>query len=195
MAGPATAAAIQALSQLVLPTLSGVFGNKKQPPTTEEILQLLQKHYGASLAPAIQGMKQAGLQTGAAVNQSFRSAAGRAGALRTGVGAVGAGLASSAASNRAANAEFQGARAVSELTATAFPGVASYELGTTPLRTNRFQDVLAGLGGYQSTTGYDPIKALVNAGVRLFGTQRQAPPLQDTAKYNQTAQFGSLRRR
>ena len=191
MLDPAT---MSMITQFALPALAGIFGNKAKPRSPEEMLRALHQLYGQQLGPAVRGMIRSGVQTGANVEQNFRAAAGRSGALRTGTGSVATGLAMSAASNRAADAEFQGAQAVSTLATQAFPTAMAGDLAGVPFQSSRFQDVLGNLGQMQGVTGFDPMKAMVNAGVRLFGTQRAAPTLQQSsvARQNQSASFGSL---
>ncbi len=178
----------------VLPALSGLFGNQAKPKSAEEMLKILRAQFGEALAPAIQGAIQQGQAGGRQVAQSFGAAAGRAGGLRTGVGAVGTGLATSAAGARASDARFRGAQAISQLSAAALPGALQNDIQGLPFQTGRLENLIGSLGQFSATTKFDPTKALINAGVRLFGTQRSAPNLQAQAQaqQNQGAPFGQL---
>jgi hypothetical protein len=195
MAGPIVAGAIAA-APYVIPALSALFGSKAKPKTAEEMLKILEAHYGAALAPAIQGMIRSGSITGANVGQDFRTTAGRAGGLRTGKGGVGAGLANSAAVNRATDARFKGDLAVTQMAGQALPGALAADQAGLPFQSSRFQDLLGSFGNLTATTGFDPVKSLVHAGVRLFGSG-PGPQVQranqSSAQSNQSASFGSLK--
>ena len=162
-------ATIAMIAQFALPGLAAAFGSKEQPKDPNEMLRLLEAHFGKQLAPAIRAAVRQGSTAGASVQQNFRQAAGNAGALRTGQGAAGTGLAISAAGNRASDARLKGEMEVARLSAEALPSALASDLGSLPHRTSRFQVVLASAGAFAGRVTAADGTPIGGARVRLDG--------------------------
>lgn len=158
MADPMTNAAIMST---LLKTIVPLFMGRDRTVDVDAESKKLFEEFLTRLDPSINAQARAAQVTGTGIAQNIGGSMGRAGTgLRTGQGVTARAIGRTVGNTRAITARGQGTAQAAILANQALPGVVEAKR-KNKLTNTRFEELIAGLGQLEATTGQDPIQKIL----------------------------------